>query len=457
MTTRKKFRPYQPDQLLLLPPSLRDWLPEDHVVYFLSDAVEEMDLSAIYASYAELRGQPPYEPSMMVKVLLYGYMLGIRSSRKLERALHEDVGFRVLSCNQQPDFWTIAAFRRRHHEALGGLLGETVRLGMEAGLIKGEHVSVDGTKIKAHASRHSAMSYGRMDREETRLQRDIEEYFADMEAQDRLEDEKFGDRRGDELPEHLSTRKKRVEAIRRARESLEAKARQRAEEESEKRRREAESEGRVYHPRKDPQEARPRDKDQYNFTDPESRIMKSSEGSFIQAYNGQALVDTDSMMIIAGDLSNQAADSLHLLGLVAQYRELMGCDPKELSADAGYYSEAILARLQGWEVEAFIPPDKIKHSEWRTMTSPRGRIPKDATRADLMRRKLRTKRGRARYRKRQCSVEPVFGHIKEVQGFRQLLLRGQAKARSMWQLVSAAHNLWKLYRKGGVPEAIPGG
>ena len=257
MMKEKKFRPYQPDQLMILPPSVNEWLPEDHLVYFLDDAVDSMDLSVIYASYDNPRGQPPYEPRMMLKVLIYGYIKDIRSSRKIESALHEDVGFRVLSCNQQPDHWTISEFRRRHHQALGELLCETVVLGQKAGLVKGKHISVDGTKIKANASRHSAMSYARMKREEKRLRKEIETYLEDMEATDRAEDEEFGDRRGDELPEHLSTHKKRLEAIRKAREELETEARERSEREAEKRQKKAESEGRDYRPRKDQRRTTP--------------------------------------------------------------------------------------------------------------------------------------------------------------------------------------------------------
>ena len=313
----KKFRPYQPDQQMILPPSINDWLPKDHVVYFIDEIVDEMDLGEIYASYDDPRGQPPYEPKMMVKVLIYGYMKGVRSSRKLERALHEDVGFRVLSCNQQPNFWTIAAFRRRHHEALGDLLSQTVLLADKADLLKLEHVSVDGTKIKANASRHSVMSYGRMKTEEKRLRKEIEEYFEEMEAVDRKEDDKYGkDRRGDELPEHLNTRKKRLEAIEKAKKELEKEAKERSEREAEKRKKKAESEGREYRPRKNNRKTTPRDKDQKNFTDPESSIMLSSEGSFIQGYNAQAVVDADSMVVVGVDMTNQAADNPHLVDLV---------------------------------------------------------------------------------------------------------------------------------------------
>ena len=442
---------------MLLPPSLNDWLPKDHVVYFVDDAVDSMDLSAIYDGYDDPRGQPPYEPRMMVKVLLYGYMVGVRSSRRLEKACHEDVGFRVLPCNQQPNFWTIAAFRRRHYEALGDLVCQTVKLAEKAGLVGLKHAPMDGTKIKANASRHSAMSYGRMKLREESIRQEIEQYFEEMEAADQEEDEKYGkDRRGDELPEHLNTSKKRLEAIQKAKKELEAEARERAVREAESRKKKAESEGRKYVPRETSRRTTPRDKDQRNFTDPESKIMLSSEKSFIQGYNAQVVVDADSMIIVASDLTNQAADSPHLVELMDQLDDNLQRRPEEMSADAGYYSDANLKWLQDKKIEPFIPPEKVRHREWRAMKSPRGRIPKNADRKYLMQRKLRTKRGRARYKKRQCSVEPVFGHIKETMRFRQLLLRGEAKARSMWRFTCAAYNLQKIFGKKGSIAAIDG-
>jgi len=234
---KKKFRDYQPDQLMLMPPAINDWLPDDHVVHFVSEVVDEaLDLSAIFSDYSDPRGQPPYHPAMMVKVWLYGYMCGIRSSRKLERALHEDVGFRVLSGNQQPDFWTLAAFRRRHLEALGQLFVQTVKLAEQAELLPLKAVATDGTKVRANASKHKAMSYGRMDGRMEDLRREIEDYLAEVDRNDQAEDEQFGpDRRGDELPEHLQTKAGRIEAIRRARAELEARARAKAEAEQEQR------------------------------------------------------------------------------------------------------------------------------------------------------------------------------------------------------------------------------
>mgnify|MGYP000112022719 CR=1 FL=1 len=481
MGIMKKFREYDPNQVMLMPPCLRDWLRPDHPVYFVSDAVDGFDLSAIVGKYREPRGQPPYAPSMMTKVWLYAFMVGIHSSRKLERALHEDVGFRVLSGNQQPDHWTLSEFRRRHHKELGDLFEQTVQLAEEAGMVRLEHVAVDGTKVKANASKHRAMSYGRMREEEKRLRQDIERWFEQVEANDRAEDELYGDWNGWSLPPELADAKRRLEFIQKFRKELErrveAEKREHGAEEREanedspmaSRRKSGketapENQTRFDFPepgpegahkdreapasqgRKRKKQAKPKDKAQINFTDPDSRIMLDSDKAFIQGYNAQAAVDAETHIIIAADLTSQAADSPHLKEMVRQVEASTGRRPKELSADAGYWSEANLEALEDRGIEAFIPPDRVKHSEWRKMKPPRGRIPKNASRKHLMRRKLRTKRGKARYKLRQTSVEPVFGHIKQAMGFRQLLLRGKDKARSMWRLQCAAFNLMKLHR-----------
>ena len=439
----KKFRDYRPNQTYLLPPSMRDWLPDDHPVYYISEMVDKMDLSAIYGEYREERGYPPYDPKMMVKVLLYAYSKGLRSSRKIERALHEDVGFRVLSGNQQPDFWTIAAFRRRHHKALGDLFLQTVRIADRAGLVKLAHVAVDGTKLKANASKHSAMSYGRMKTEVERLRKEIEEYLRQCDEVDAAEDKKHGNGSGWRLPEHLSTAQKRLEAIEKAKRELE-----------EEERRKRNDKDQSSPPGGDSPAAVPEDKAQRNFTDPESRIMLNSEKSFIQGYNAQAVVDAKSKVIVAADLTNRCSDVQHLEYLVAQVERNTGRRPKELSADAGYWSEANVRALEACGIEIFIPPEKVKHSEWRIQRSPRGRIPSGLSVKDLMRRKLRTKRGRKRYKLRQTSVEPAFGTIKEPLGMRQLLLRGLAKARSEWLMVCAVFNILKMFRAGVVLAAV---
>jgi len=357
----KKFKPYTSGQSYLLPPSPRDWLPSNHLAHFIDEIVDQLDLSLIYHSYeAENRGQPPYHPQMMVKVWLYGYCKGIRSSRKLEAALHEDIGFRMLSGDQQPDHWTLSEFRRRHKEALGDLFCQTVQLTKRAGLVKLDQVAVDGTKIKAYASKHAAMSYGRMEKEEKRLHEEITRYFEQVEETDNKEDAIYGDSRGDELPPELGTAKKRLEAIREAMVSLKEEAQEKVSREQAGRREEARRRGKAYHPRKDPEKATPSPKAQRNFTDPDSRIMLDGNKAFIQGYNAQAAVDVESQVILASDLTNQAADAPQLISVVKQVKDNTGFVANEILADAGYFSEKNVRQLSK-EMSVLIPPDKVRH------------------------------------------------------------------------------------------------
>lgn len=440
----KTFRPYQPNQTLLLPPSLGDWLPKDHLAYFLSEVVDQLDLSKIYGAYQEERGYPPYDPRMMVKIWVYAYAKGIRSSRRIAAALYEDVAFRVLADNQQPSFSTIALFRRRHHEALGELLVQTVRLAQKAGLVQLKQVAVDGTKVKANASKHSSMSYGRMQEEEKRLEAEIEQYLKEAETVDAEEDAAFGDRRGDELPPELADRQKRLEAIRRAKAELEEEARRKAEEQ------------RVKEPanRRDEDDPppKPKAKAQRNFADPDSRIMRNAEKAFIQGYNAQLVVDVKSQIILASDLTNQAADVGHLVPLIDQVEVNTGQAPKQVLADAGYYSDANRAALEQRGIDALIPPYKVKHTVWREARYPRGRIPRNLSAKDRMWRKVMSKRGRETYKLRHTSVEPVIGQIKWARNLLQFTVRGLAKVRSLWRFDCAVHNLLKLYRLGYQPQ-----
>lgn len=440
----KTFRPYQPNQTLLLPPSLGDWLPKDHLAYFLSEVVDQLDLSKIYGAYQEERGYPPYDPRMMVKIWVYAYAKGIRSSRRIAAALYEDVAFRVLADNQQPSFSTIALFRRRHHEALGELLVQTVRLAQKAGLVQLKQVAVDGTKVKANASKHSSMSYGRMQEEEKRLEAEIEQYLKEADTVDAEEDAAFGDRRGDELPPELADRQKRLEAIRRAKAELEEEARRKAEEQ------------RVKEPAnrrdKDDPPPKPKAKAQRNFADPDSRIMRNAEKAFIQGYNAQLVVDVKSQIILASDLTNQAADVGHLVPLIDQVEVNTGQAPKQVLADAGYYSDANRAALEQRGIDALIPPYKVKHTVWREARYPRGRIPRNLSAKDRMWRKVMSKRGRETYKLRHTSVEPVIGQIKWARNLLQFTVRGLAKVRSLWRFDCAVHNLLKLYRLGYQPQ-----
>lgn len=419
----KSFRPYAPEQMLLMPASLRDWLPEDHLAYFISDVVDHLDLEAIMARYkTEERGYPPYHPRMMVKVLLYAYCIGVPSSRKIAKRIEEDVAFRVLSANNTPDFRTISDFRKDHLEALAGSFVQVLKLCQKAGLVKLGHVALDGTKVKANASKHKAMSYGRMKQEEARLEEEVKRLLKEAEVVDEEEDRRYGkDKRGDELPRELARRESRLKKIREAKAALEA-----------------EEEARTA------QAVAPEDKRQHNFTDPESRIMVSSEKSFVQAYNCQAAVDSQSQVIVACEATNQASDKPHLKAMMEQVTANIGSKPEKLSADAGYFSEENLKLMEKEGVEAYIPPDKQRHTS-PLPPAPRGRIPEGLSLKERMRRKLRTKKGQSIYSKRKVSVEPVFGQIKQARGFRQFLLRGLRKVSAEWRLICLTHNLLKLH------------
>ena len=427
----KTFRPYAPDQLLLLPPSLREWLPEDHPVYFVNDLVETLDLQPILSSYEEDRGFPPYHPVLMTKLIIYGYVRGVRSSRKVQSACLEDVAFRILAAGQAPDFRTIAAFRARHLGALEDAFAQVVQLCRKAGLAKLGHVAVDSTKVRAHASKHKAMSFGRMKDEEERLGAEIRRWFEECAEVDATEDELFGpDKTGDELPEELADPKRRLQKIQEAKAALEAEAQAKGEDE-------------------------PKPKAQRNFTDPDSRIMLSSDKAFIQAYNCHAAVDSDSQVILLAQVSQTAADQGQLLPLVEQVTLEQKQTPKVVSADAGYWKESDIELLEANDIEPLVAPKRVKHSEWRQMKAPRGRIPKDLTRKERMLRKLSTQRGRAEYGKRKTTAEPVLGQIKEALGFRQFLLRGHRKVQGEWSLVCMANNILKLMRSGWSPERAP--
>lgn len=431
------FRPYLPDQDFLLPPSLRDWLPEEHLAYFVSDVVDQLDLTAIYAKYSEEeRGQPPYHPRMMTKLLVYGYCVGVCSSRKIQRRLKEDIGFRVLAAGNEPDFRTISDFRKIHLEALQGLFEQVLKIALEAGAMKVGRVALDGTKVKANASKHKAMSYARMQEEEKRLRAQVKELLAKAEAADAAEDARYGkDAAGEDLPQELQRRESRLKRIRRAKKVVEQRARERAE-----------AEGKSA---EEAQKAKPADKDQYNFTDPESRIMKGGDG-FVQAYNAQAAVEADFQLIVGQAVTQAANDKEQVAPMVEAIEEQSGQRPEELLADSGYCSEKNLAHLESAaepdkKIDAYVAVGRQKHGEQQAV-SPRGPLPKGATRVDRMRRKLQTKVGKAVYAARKGIVEPVFGQIKQARGFRQFLLRGLQKVQGEWALVCLTHNILKLHR-----------
>jgi transposase/IS5 family transposase len=406
-------------------------LPEDHLAYFVSDVVDQLDLSLIESVYEQDdRGQPPYHPRMMTKLLVYGYCVGVFSSRKIERSLVENVGFRVLAAGNEPDFRTIADFRKRHLKALEGLFEQVLKMTLEAGAMKLGRVALDGSKVKASASKHKAMSYGRMKEKQKQLRQEVRELLARAEAVDAKEDARYGKhQRGDELPEELKRREARLKRIRQAKRVLEQRARE-----------EALTEG------KTPEEAaqvKPEEKAQYNFTDPESRIMKGADG-FLQAYNAQIAVEWDFQLIVGQAVTQAVNDKQQVEPMVQAIQEQSGQKAAQLLADSGYSSDQNLQHLEQQKIDAYIAAGRQKHGE-KPAPCKRGPLPKGATRMDRMRRKLQTKIGKAVYAARKGIVEPVFGQIKQVRGFRQFLLRGLEKVRAEWALVCLTHNILKLY------------
>lgn len=446
----RPFKEYSPDQMYLMPPSLRDWLLEDHLAYFICDVVDQLDLSEIVRAYeaGDGRGQPAYHPAMMVKLLVYAYCVGVPSSRKIEAKTYEDVAFRVIAADQHPDHDTIAEFRKVHLAALSGLFVQVLLLCRQAGLVKLGHVALDGTKVKANASKHKAMSYGRMCEKEAEIEREVEELMRKAQEADEAEDKGYGKgKRGDELPEEWRFRENRLAKIREAKVQLEREARQKAMEEGKlDEEGQPRVEGRGRRPKYPP--GIPAPTDQRNFTDPESRIMKdSTTKGFIQAYNAQAAVDGKAQVIVAADVTDEANDKKQAEPMVHQMEENLKAKPKEVSADSGYYSEANVQFLEGKSIEPLIAVDKSKHTDPQVPV-PRGRIPKALPVKERMRRKLKTKRGQEKYRLRKEIVEPVFGQIKQVRGFRSFLLRGLEKVRGEWRLICLTHNLLKLFRSG---------
>src|SRR6266481_5135243 len=432
---RKGYRTYLPEQDLLLPPSLRQWLPNNHLVYFVGDVVDQLDLSAMHAVYEEeKRGQPPYDPLLMTKLLVYGYCTGVFSSRRIQKRLQEDIPFKVLAAGNQPDFRTISDFRKIHIETLQNLFEQVLAMALECGSIKLGRVSLDGTKLKANASKHKAMSYGRMKEKQQQLKEEVKQLLEQAETADEAEDRQYGSQRGDELPEELQRRETRLAKIKEAKKVLEQRARDKAAEEGKS--------------AQEAKRARPEDKDQYNFTDPESRILKGADG-FVQGFNAQAAVEPTLLLIVGQSVTEAANDKKQLMPMVELIEQQSGQRPEVILADNGYCSEENLEHLESAEqperrIEGFIATGKQKHGEHR-LPAKRGPLPKGATRVERMKRKLQTKVGKAVYAARKCVVEPVFGQIKQARVFRQFLLRGKANVKGEWALLCLTHNILRLH------------
>jgi transposase len=435
----KMFRAWEVDQVWLLPPTIRELVPAGHLAHFVRETVrEELDLSRIFAVYEEERGQPPYHPGMMVALLLYAYSRGIYSSRRIAVGCQERLDFAAVTGMQYPDFRTVNTFRKRHLEALSGLFLQVLKLCRAAGLVKLGHVALDGTKIKANASKHKAMSYGRMSAAEAALAAEVAGWMAQAEQADVAEDQQFGEkRRGDELPAWVANKQRRLDKIRQAKAALEAEARAAA-----AAKRGDDDDGSQQRPgrQSEPPAARPADKAQRNFTDPDSRIMKTNDG-FIQAYNGQAAVDGHNQIIVAQSLSNNGSDQAQLAPMLDAVKANMGRNPVEVSADAGYCSAGNLRTVARRRIAGYIATGRQRHG---TSAAVSKRAPRRGSLLAKMTAKLKLAGRRSRYRLRKQIVEPVFGQIKHARSFRQFLLRGIENVRAEWALICTAHNLTKL-------------
>ena len=432
----KTFRDWDIEQVMMFPPSVQDFVPEGHLAHFVRNTVvEALDLSAIVDCYSEERGYPPYDPVMMTALLLYAYSQHIYPSRRIAKACRERVDFMAITAMQTPDFRTINDFHSRHSGALQGLFVQVLQLCQEAGLVKLGHVALDGSKIKANASKHKAMSYGGMNKSEAELQAIVNSWFKQAAASDVGDDQEHGaENSGEELPEWVRHKQQRLEKIRQARARLEAEAKAQAAQKGA-----GKKSGGAGRPSNN-EPATPKDRDQTNFTDPESRIMKSHNG-FIQAYNVQAAVDADSQVIVAQAVTNNASDSHQLAPMVAQIKQNTGRQARQLSADAGYCSEDNLKELKRRHINGYIATGRQKHGQ---ATATGERKAKLGTYTYAMWQKLRRGGHRSRYRLRKQSVEPVFGQIKQARGFRQFLLRGIRKVSAQWSLICTVHNLLKL-------------
>ena len=460
----KTFRAYDMSQLLLLPPDMRQWLPDDHLGLYVSDIVEQLDLSAILQSYeaGDGRGRPPYHPQMMVKLLIYGYCVGKMSSRKLEQASYDDVGFRVLSGNQQPDHASIAEFRKRHLAELAKLFVQVLQLCQRAGLIKLGHVAIDGTKIKANASKYQTMTYAGLSEAEQKLAATVAQLLAEAERIDEAEDELYGPgKRGDELPEELRETKSRLARIRELKADLERGAREAAEQQAaeakqknEQRERRAKESGqkvgghlaRVI----DPAQATPRAKAKRNFTDIESRMMKDhASNTFVQGYNAQLGVDAHSQIIVAATVVQAGNDQEQLLPVLLTVKENLGQLPASVSADAGYFSTAAVTAAEIKTVAVHVPPNQREPQAWEYEVP----LTEKASVQERMWHKLKSPEGAKLYSQRQAIVEPVFAYLKHVRGFRQFLLRGQARVEAEWLLMCLTHNILKMFRANQLQNA----
>ena len=441
---------------------------------FVAELVPGLDLSKIYGHYGRRdgRGKAAYHPVMMVRVLLYGYCVGVMSSRRMERASHDDIAFRYLCADQHPDHDTISDFRRQHLPVLAQMFTQVLQLCDKAGLVKLGHVAIDGTKLQANASKHKAMSYNRMEEKERQLRAEVEKLLAEAEATDAAEDALYGKgNRGDDLTGEMARRESRLKKIAEAKAALEQEAREHAEAakkaaeaKQEERLKKEQERGKKFggHPPRipDPEQARPEPTAQRNFTDPESRIMPDGghKGSFVQAYNAQIAVDDKAQIIVAAEITQESNDKRQLAPMLERVEQNMGAKPEAATADAGYFSEDQLTDKRVEGIELYVATGKQKHGEAEPPgllepRDPSGSAVECHSAKEKMKQRLKTDAGRALYKMRKAIVEPVFGQIKAVRGIRAFRLRGIAKAGAEWKLLCATHNLLKLFRSGHLPQA----
>jgi len=462
---RKNYRPWDAEQSSQEPVSPRDALPEDDLVFFLLDLVPQLDLSPFHDHYArELRGQPPFDVTMMVTLLVYAYCVGVCSSRKIAAACERNLAFRAIVGNDPPDFRTISDFRKVHLAAFRPLFLEVLRLAGEMGMVKLGNLSTDGTKMGANASRHKAMSYGYMTKEIERLEGEIEQLLKQAEQLDAEQDAALGSRRGDELPDELKRREQRLATIREAKARLEAEARVKAEDEQRRRDEEQaqrEAEGRKRRGKGPaPIDPTPEDKAQTNFTDAESKVMKQSNKGFDYSYNAQAVVDGVEQIIVACEATNAANDKEQAVPMAQAALENLKAagierptaadgtpTPIPNTADTGYFSEKAVGELEQMGIDPHIAIGRQKHHEAPVPAAQAAAPSAEASVKEKMQHKLRSALGKALYAERKHIVEPVFGMIKSARGIRKFLLRGLKKVSAEWQLICLTHNLLKIWRR----------
>ena len=457
MGKKKSYQAWTQDQMFLMPPSMKEWLKEDHLAWFILDVVSELDISPVEKAIQrkDARGQRPYDPRMMVALLVYAYCTGVYSSRRMERACQENVAFRVITGNRQPYFTTINEFRRVHRKHFEGLFVEVLKLCREAGLVKLRHVAVDGTKVKANASRHKAMSYKRLVAEEKRLRKEVRRMLAEAEAADGAEDARHGEGvRGDELPEELKRRESRLKRLREAKARLEAEAAKRRARAGELDPPEESPAGAVAAarpgalPRKETQATTgglPADGAQANFTDPESSIMKGADG-FVQGYNAQLAVDEEAQVIVAQGVTDQPPDNGNLAPMIERVEGHLDETPANATADAGYWNPEAEDRARALGTEAWVSTERQRHVGEERSDSEAEPADVETDPLKRMRSRLASEEGRALYARRKAVVEPVNGQIKHARGFRQFSFRGMEAVGAEWALVCLCHNLLKMFR-----------